>query len=94
MKKQERIREVIEYLITSGKFNRFQKRDIEKAIIVCRQPLDERTRDNWFRLLWQLEYIVQPECGFYMLNIPKIQELEVKLPVEVDPKQRRLPSLI
>ncbi len=90
MKKKERITEVIEHLITSGKFNSYTKRDVEKAIIVCRQPLDERTIQNWFNLLWQLEYLIQPECGVYSLNLPKLQELEVKLPEQVNPNQRRL----
>jgi len=90
MKKDQRIREVIEQLIVSDKFNSFARHDIDKAIIVCRQPLDERTIDNWFNLLWKLEYIIQPKPKVYSLNITKIQELEVKLPQEVDPKQRRL----
>jgi hypothetical protein len=90
MRKELRIREIIEYLLASDKFNCFTRSDIEKAIIVCRQPLDERTTNNWFNLLWKLEYIIQPKPKTYALNITKIQELEVALPEEVDPKQRRL----
>jgi hypothetical protein len=90
MKKHERIKEIVEYLITSGKFNHYTRKDIEKAIVVCRQALDERTVINWFNLLWKLEYILQPQCGLYALNVGKIQNLEVKLPMEVDPNQRRL----
>jgi len=90
MKKQEKIREIIESLLASEKFNNFNKTDIENAIKDCRQPLDQRTIDNWFQFLWQHEYIIQPKFRIYALNITKIQELEVKLPQEVDPKQRRL----
>jgi hypothetical protein len=90
MKKNEKIKQIIEYLITSGKFNNYTKQDIEKSIIITLQPLDERTITNWFTLLWRLEYVIQPQCGTYSLNLSKVQLLEVKLPIEADPKQSRL----
>jgi len=90
MKKEEKIRDIIEALLESDKFNNFRKEDIKRVISTKLKALDERTVDHWFDLFWNLHYFIQPKPSFYALNIPKIQELEVKLPEEVDPKQRRL----
>jgi hypothetical protein len=54
--------------------------------------VDSRTVKNWFDVLWKFEFLVQPECGVYNLNLSKIGELElsVKVPPQIDSKQRRL----
>lgn len=90
MKKEEKLRDIIERLLVNQKFNNYSKQDIEKAIFNALEPLDQRTVDKWFTLLWKLEYIVQPHYGTFALNISNIQKLDVKFPEEIDPKQTRL----
>jgi hypothetical protein len=87
--KQERIKQVLQSLVDDARVNRFSRREIEKAILKTR-GFDTRTVSTWFNALWKLEYFLQLEPGVYILNYSKIAELEVKLPVEVDPKQAKL----
>ena len=91
MNKRDRIKTVIEKLITNPHFNKFSKPDIQKAIIIAREALDERTVERYWNLLWNLQIIIQPELNTYSLNIVKIQEYELPLPLTADPKQQRLP---
>jgi hypothetical protein len=91
--KREQIKEIIQTLLESNKeIGYYSRGDIEKAITICR-GLDPRTVKNWFIFLWKLEYFTQPEAGVYRLNLEKVTALEVPLPFQIDPKQKRLGDL-
>ena len=86
-------REQIQTLLESNtKIGYYSRSDIEKAITISR-GLDPRTVKNWFSFLWKLEYFTQPEVGVYRLNLEKVASLEVPLPFQIDPKQKRLGDL-
>ena len=92
MNRQKCIREILENLInTNRQLGYYTKDDIEKSIIRCR-GFDQRTIDNWFKVLWRLEYLLQPEPGIFHLNLSKVAELElpVKPSAQVDSRQARL----
>lgn len=88
--KREQITKIIQELLTKNKLAGFTETEIKGAISTARMVADPRTLDNWFRLLWRLGYYTQTGFNCFDLNLQVIGELEVKLPVEVDPKQRRL----
>lgn len=91
--KREQIKEIIQTLLESNtKIGYYSRSDIEKAITISR-GLDPRTVKNWFSFLWKLEYFTQPEVGVYRLNLEKVAALEVPLPFQIDPKQKRLGDL-
>ena len=91
--KREQIKEIIQTLLESNtKIGYYSRSDIEKAITISR-GLDPRTVKNWFSFLWKLEYFMQPEVGVYRLNLEKVAALEVQLPFQIDPKQKRLGDL-
>ena len=91
--KREQIKEIIQTLLESNtKIGYYNRGDIEKAITISR-GLDPRTVKNWFSFLWKLEYFTQPEVGVYRLNLEKVAALEVPLPFQIDPKQKRLGDL-
>lgn len=87
--KQEQIKEVLQSLVDRKLVNKYSKEDIEKAILKTR-GFDERTVSRWFTALWKLDYFFQPEPGVYSLNFSKILELEIKLPIDIDPRQAKL----
>ena len=90
MTKQEQIREIIVQLLAQNRdIGYYSKPDIERAIMTCR-GCDLRTINNWFNYLWKLEYFIQPQLGIYHLNLNMIQTLELKPPIQIDPKQRKL----
>lgn len=92
MVKEKVIKEIIESLIKGNKpIGFYTREDIDKAIME-RRGGDKRTRDNWFNLLWKLDYLLQPELGIYHINLSKISklELEVKVPHQIDTRQKRL----
>jgi len=80
MKREETIRAILEKLISGNRQigNRYSRDDIDKAIITVR-GVDQRTRDNWFNVLWKLDYLLQPEKGWYSLNLSHLSELELKV---------------
>lgn len=85
------VKEILRKLLDSNKtVGYYGKEDIEKAIMESRGVLDQRAINNWFSYLWKLDYFTQPKHGVYQLNLSKIQELELPLPFQIDPKQRRL----
>ena len=88
--KREQVKEILQTLLEGNKkLGCYSRGDIEKAITICR-GLDPRTVKNWFSFLWKLEYFSQPEVGVYRLNLEKVAALEVPLPFQIDPKQKRL----
>jgi hypothetical protein len=93
MTKPQQIKEVLQTLIEQNKeVGYYHKKDIEKAIMACRGG-DERTLKNWFRLLWTLEYFLQPQPGIYHLNLSMITKLELKTTIQITPQQKRLVEL-
>lgn len=90
MNKREQITKIIQELLKKNKLSGFTETEIKIAIATAKEAADPRTLDNWFKLLWRLGYYTQTSFNSYTLNTSEIAELEVKLPVEVDPKQRRL----
>ena len=91
MNKKEKIKEILEQLFLKTKKNgNFSRHEIESAISTSLYILDQRTIDNWFKLLWKLDVFTQPKHDNYCLNWERLVELEVSTPVELDPKQRRL----
>ena len=89
MVKTEVIKEILQNLLETKKVGYYTKQDIEKAIMQSR-GVDKRTIQNWFNMLWKLEYFVQPEPGIFNLNLEKIVDLEVKVSPQPDMKQKRL----
>lgn len=83
------MREILEKMLDM-KLPCYTRSDIEKAIMSTRMVVDQRTLNNWFQFLWKLEYLTQPEPSVYTLNWTKVAELELPVPLEFDPKQRRL----
>jgi hypothetical protein len=91
MTKPEMVKQILQKLLDSNKsIGYYHKEEIEKAIMESRGVLDQRAINNWFAYLWKLDYFTQPKQGIYNLNLAKIQELELPLPFQIDPKQRRL----
>jgi len=90
MNKKEQAKQIICQLLNMKKVGYFSKDDIEKAIMFCRDIADPRAIQNWFNYLWKFQYFLQPEPNIYHLNIAKISELEVKVPLQIDTKQKRL----
>jgi hypothetical protein len=90
MKRREVIREILTKLISQPNLNNYSREDIEQAIRVTRWTVDQRTIDNWFTLLWKLNFFTQPKPGRYSLNLSNLVELDISLPCLVDPKQQRL----
>lgn len=90
MTKREQAKQIFQTLLDSGKLGKFTRMDIDKAIMKALFVRDARSLNNWFNLLWRLEYFTQPAPGVYDLNFEALVLLEVPLPLQVDPKQRRL----
>lgn len=82
------IREILETLLKT-KIGYYDQADIEKAIMTCR-GCDKRTRQNWYNYMWKLEYLIQPRPGVFHLNLTKLAELELPVPRQIDPLQKRL----
>jgi len=77
MNRDVAIREILERIIKqTNKLTDLSKNEIEKAIIFCR-GVDPRTIQNWFNVLWKLEYLEQPTLGFYSLNLEKAIALDI-----------------
>ena len=91
MNKKENVTKIIQTLLNTKQPNTYRKEEIEQAIRVAKWTVDQRTIENWFTLLWKLGFLHQDSPGVYGLNIERVAELEVQLPLDVDPKQRRLP---
>lgn len=91
MKKREQLRKIVQQLLDLGRF-RYTRQDLDDAVLRGLMVTDQRTFDRWFNLLWKLEFLLQPERGVYVLNVERVVQLEVNLPCEVDPAQRRLNS--
>jgi len=88
--KLEQIKEVVTNILVDKRLiNKYSKKDIEKAIMRSR-GFDKRTVNSWFNALWNLNYLLQPEPNVYSLNFSKLVELEVPLPIQLDPKQAKL----
>ena len=82
-KKAEDIKAILQKLLAQNRTSGFTRNDIDKAIIKTKLVADQRSIDNWFNLLWKLEYLQQPNPGQYQLNLSEIlQNLEVKVPIE------------
>ena len=90
MKKREQIKKIFKELLKKNKLAGFTEEEIKIAISTAKIVADPRTIDNWFQLLWRLGYYEQAGFNYWTLNPTQIAELEVKLPVQVDPKQRKL----
>jgi len=90
MNKKEQVKEIIKALLDNcNHLGYYRKAEIEKAIMLCRGS-DNRTIRNWFKFLWRLEYFIQPHPHVYQLNMERIVDLEISIPIQIDPKQRRL----
>lgn len=72
-KKQRDLAEIIRELKTNPKTS-YTKKDIEKAIVRIKLICDRRSIDNWFNLLFRLNYIQQPQPQQYILT----DSIEVK----------------
>ena len=90
MKKTNEVKEILSELMKQKKkVGCYSRKDIETAIMACRGS-DARTIRNWWRYLWRLDYLVQTQPDIYTMNLDKIVELEMPIPIHVDPKQRKL----
>lgn len=89
MKKREQIKQIIQKLLEQKRLQ-FTQKEIEDAIVQVRELADPRSIEKWFLLMWRLGYFIQPEYELFQINLQKTMELEVKLPIQVDPKQSRL----
>jgi hypothetical protein len=87
--KTEIIKQILQNLLDIKKVGYYTRADIEKAIMLSR-GVDKRTIQNWFDVLWKLEYFLQPQPGVFNLNLEKVVALEVKIPPQIDMKQKRL----
>ena len=76
MNKQAKLKNIIENLLSKGK-TQFTREEIDTAIIKELYVSDQRSLDNWFRLMWKLEYFTQPSAGVYKLFFPNIQNLDI-----------------
>lgn len=85
-KKQEDLKGILQKLIET-KITGLNRREIEKAIIQVKLVADQRAIDNWFNLMFRLEYFSQPKPDFYCLNLSEIAKLDIDVP---DVKQERL----
>lgn len=90
--KKQVIKEILQNLINqNNRIGYYTKEQIEKAIMQCRGA-DPRTIQTWFKALFRLEYLIQPQPNVYNINIDKIVDLEIdnKIPIQVDRKQKSL----
>lgn len=85
MNKQDKLREIIQALLNKGKMQ-FTQTEIENTIVKTLYVADQRSIDNWFKLMFRLEYFTQPKIGTFVLFLPAIKDLDVK----VDMKQESL----
>jgi hypothetical protein len=90
VKKREQITKIIQALLNKNRLTGFSETEIKVVIGIVKEVADPRTLDNWFKLLWRLGYYTQTSFNCYDLNPSAIAKLEVKLPIKIDPKQRRL----
>lgn len=86
-KKQDDLKTIIQKLLNTNKTTGFTKTEIEKAIIKTKFIGDQRSINNWFNLLWKLEYFTQPKNNYYCLNLTEIASLDITVP---DVKQEGL----
>ena len=85
MNKQTKLKNIIENLLSKGK-TQFTREEIDTATTRELLITDKRSLDNWFRLMWKLEYFTQPTVGVYKIFLPNVQKLDVK----VDDRQESL----
>lgn len=71
---------------------KYTRSDIEKALMEALGVHDKRSMNSWFEFMWKTQFLTQPEKDVYSLNWTKVVELELPIPEEVDPRQRRLVS--
>jgi len=90
-RKIETVKEILQRLITDKKkIGNFVQTEIEDAIIDTLDCVDKRTVQAWFSFLWRKEYFVSPAPHKFSINLEKVSQLEVKMPIEIDPLQKRL----
>ena len=75
-KKTELIKEILTSLNPEKKYT---KTEIEASITKITLAIDKRTLNNWFRLLWIKNYLIQLEPSIYIVNLKEIVKLEVKV---------------
>ena len=63
-------------LLDKGKIQ-FSRAEIESAIVKTLLVADQRSIDNWFNLIWRLEYFTQPRVGVYQVFFENLRELDV-----------------
>lgn len=83
-KKQDDIKAIIQYLLDTKNVGCFTRNEVEKAIIKVKMIVDKRAVENWFNLLWKLEYLIQPSPKVFALNFAEIAELDVELPLPIN----------
>lgn len=94
MNKKQKIKYILQELFEhTKKTSHFSKYEIERAIRVTLYLTDNRPIQNWYDLLWSLELFVQPTQGCFDMNWERVVELEIALPLELDPNQRRLSNV-
>lgn len=85
MNKQNKIKQILETLLEKGKME-FSEAEIENAIAKTLLLADQRSIDQWFRLMFRIELFIQPRLGYYKLLISEVQRFDVR----VDEKQESL----
>lgn len=76
MTKKETIKQILTSLNPEKKYT---KQEIEATISKTSFALDKRTLNNWFMLLWRLNYLIQLEPSIYIVNLVETVKLEVKV---------------
>ena len=86
----EQTKEILRQLLQQKKLGYFSRRDIDTVVKEVRGVLDQRSLNNWFNYLFDLKFILPLKPNIYNINVQKIAELEISIPPQIDPKQRRL----
>lgn len=75
-KKQQTLKTILEALIKRPQPQ--TRSEIESVITKTTLLMDKRSLNNWFMLLWKLNYLTQirPDC--YLVNLAESVCLEVK----------------
>jgi hypothetical protein len=75
--KKESITEIIQQILRTKQSTQFTKEDIELAIMKAQFVIDRRSINNWFNVLWKLQYLEQPQPGKYCLNVTEVANLGI-----------------
>ena len=78
MNKQNKIKDILETLLLKGKME-FSEAEIENAIAKTLLLADQRSIDQWFKLMFRIELFIQPRPGYYKLLMSEIARFDVKV---------------